>query len=180
MTLLRSLLILFCLTTPCHAGDKIVKEPPLKVHLIGAGEYKPVESLGAFKKYLERYRVEEMLGYINSEIHKAYSPLFSSTTPAQTVEDRKAYLAKRYKFLDEKLAGRDYLLATVHRASNTDNPDNLAAIVSAFATSLTASRARTWNSTACMARPASNAPSKPNSVPPASRRKEREKNWLRI
>src|SRR5947209_12615296 len=30
------------------------------------------------------------------------------------------------------LAGRGYLLATVHRASNTDNPDNLAAIVAAL------------------------------------------------
>lgn len=32
---------------------------PLKIHMIGVGEYKPVESLTEFKKYLEeRYRVE--------------------------------------------------------------------------------------------------------------------------
>jgi glutathione S-transferase len=50
-----------------------------------------------------------MLGYINSEIHKVYSPLFNPKTPPETVEERKAYLAKRYKLLDERLAGRDYL-----------------------------------------------------------------------
>jgi len=33
--------------------------PPLKIHMIGFGEYKPVESLTEFKKYLEKdYRVE--------------------------------------------------------------------------------------------------------------------------
>jgi hypothetical protein len=32
--------------------------PPLRIHLIGIGEYKPVESLTAFKQYLEeRYDV---------------------------------------------------------------------------------------------------------------------------
>lgn len=34
-------------------------EPPLRIHMIGVGEYKPVDSLTEFKKYLEeRYRVE--------------------------------------------------------------------------------------------------------------------------
>jgi len=58
---------------------------------------------------LGRARLQEMLGYINSEIHKVYSPLFNSKTPAETVQERKEYLRKRYKLLDERLAGRDYL-----------------------------------------------------------------------
>ena len=53
--------------------------------------------------------MQEMLGYINSEIHKSYSPLFNQATPAATVEERKAYLKKRYKLIDERLAGRQYL-----------------------------------------------------------------------
>lgn len=55
MKQLQSLLVLSCLTMPCHAADKSKDPAPLKVHLIGAGEYKPVESLGEFKKYLERH-----------------------------------------------------------------------------------------------------------------------------
>src|SRR5262249_38826107 len=34
------------------------KEKPLRVHLIGAGEYNPVESLSEFKKHLEALRAE--------------------------------------------------------------------------------------------------------------------------
>lgn len=58
---------------------------------------------------LERYRVQEMLGYINAEIHKAYSPLFREDTPKETREERMAYLKKRYAFVEAALAGKDYL-----------------------------------------------------------------------
>lgn len=53
--LLSSLLLLGLLTA--HARTQELA--PLKIHMLGAGEYKPVESLTAFKKYLEEhYRVE--------------------------------------------------------------------------------------------------------------------------
>jgi len=67
---------------------------------------------------MDRYRMQEMLGYINSEIHKAYSPLFNPKTPAETVEERKAYLRKRYKILDERLAGRPYLFGDKFSAAD--------------------------------------------------------------
>jgi glutathione S-transferase len=66
----------------------------------------------------ERYRMQEMLGYINSEIHKAYSPLFNAATPAATVDERKAYLKKRYKLIDERLAGRQYLFGDEFSAAD--------------------------------------------------------------
>ncbi len=59
---------------------------------------------------LERYRLQELLGYINSEIHKSYSPLFNPASSDDLKADRKAYLAKRYKLIEERLAdGRKYL-----------------------------------------------------------------------
>jgi glutathione S-transferase len=58
---------------------------------------------------LARYRVQEMLGYINSELHKSYSPLFNPKTPAETREERLEYLRKRYAFIEQALAGKDYL-----------------------------------------------------------------------
>lgn len=57
----------------------------------------------------ERYRVQEMLGYINSELHKTYSPLFNPKTPPETREDRLAYLRKRYALLEKQLASGPYL-----------------------------------------------------------------------
>jgi glutathione S-transferase len=50
-----------------------------------------------------------MLGYINSELHKSYSPLFNPKTPAETREERIEYLRKRYAFIEQTLAGKDYL-----------------------------------------------------------------------
>jgi glutathione S-transferase len=58
---------------------------------------------------LERYRVQEMLGYINSELHKTYSPLFSPASSPELRKDREAYLRKRYALLDKRLATQPYL-----------------------------------------------------------------------
>jgi len=58
---------------------------------------------------LERYRVQEMLGYINSELHKAFSPLFSDKTTPEVREAQIATLKKRYALLDQRLAGKSYL-----------------------------------------------------------------------
>jgi glutathione S-transferase len=58
---------------------------------------------------LERYRVQELLGYINSEIHKSYSPLFNDKTSPEVRAEKHEYLRKRYGVLEKQLAGKDYL-----------------------------------------------------------------------
>jgi type 1 glutamine amidotransferase len=53
-------------------------EKPLRIHLIGIGEYKPVESLTELKKYLEeRYRVEITTSFSlePAQVYKAGKPL---------------------------------------------------------------------------------------------------------
>ena len=57
----------------------------------------------------ERYRVQEMLGYINSEIHKTYSPLFNDKTLPEVRKEKEEYLRKRYGIVEKQLAGRQYL-----------------------------------------------------------------------
>lgn len=88
-------------------SGEVLTEGPAIVQYIA--DRKPEAGLVPQPGTLERYRLQEMLGYINSEIHKTYSPLFNPKTPAETVKERKDYLRKRYKLLDERLAGRDYL-----------------------------------------------------------------------
>jgi glutathione S-transferase len=87
-------------------GSVLTEGPAIVQYL---ADRKPESQLVPAAGTTERYRMQEMLGYLNSEIHKAYSPLFNSATPAATVEERKAYLKKRYKLVDERLAGRAYL-----------------------------------------------------------------------
>ena len=94
----------------------ILTEGPAIVQYLA--DRKPESGLVPAAGSFERYRMQEMLGYINSEIHKAYSLLFYPTTPAATVEERKAYLKKRYKLIDERLAGREYLFGDKFTAAD--------------------------------------------------------------
>jgi glutathione S-transferase len=87
-------------------GSVLTEGPAIVQYL---ADRKPESALVPPAGTLERYRMQEMLGYINSEIHKAYSPLFKPATPEATVAERKAYLKNRYKLIDERLSGRDYL-----------------------------------------------------------------------
>lgn len=59
---------------------------------------------------LARARLQEWLGYVNSEFHKSFGPLFN---PAATEDMKKSAIeaiTKRLDFLEKALAGREYLL----------------------------------------------------------------------
>jgi glutathione S-transferase len=58
---------------------------------------------------LPRYRVMEWLGYINSEIHKNYSPLFNPATSEETRKEKIDYLRKRYDLVEQRLATETFL-----------------------------------------------------------------------
>jgi glutathione S-transferase len=58
----------------------------------------------------QRYRTMEMLGFINSELHKSYTPLFHSETPPAQRSDRLAHLQRRYAFVEAQLAEHPYLV----------------------------------------------------------------------
>ena len=48
-------------------------------------------------------------GYINSEIHKTYTPLFYPNTTPEHRKDREDYLRKRYAVIEKALAGKKHL-----------------------------------------------------------------------
>lgn len=58
---------------------------------------------------MARYRMQEMLGYINSEIHKTFGGLFNPKVSAEQRADAVAHLRKRYAMLDAQLAKGPYL-----------------------------------------------------------------------
>jgi len=73
-------------------------------------DLKPESGLAPANGTLPRYRLQESLGYINSELHKTYSPLFRPATPDEVRQERKDYLRRRYAPLDAVLAKQDWLL----------------------------------------------------------------------
>jgi glutathione S-transferase len=70
----------------------------------------PAAKLAPAAGTLERSRLQEWLAFINSEIHKAFSPLFS----AEASEDMKSFarnnLAKRLGYLEGALGDKKYLM----------------------------------------------------------------------
>ena len=58
----------------------------------------------------ERYRLLEWLGFLSTEIHKGFGPLWNPTTPEAVKEATRDRLFQRFAYLDQQLAGRSYLM----------------------------------------------------------------------
>ena len=87
-------------------GELLTEGPAIVQYL---ADRRPDAKLVAANGTFERYRMQEMLGYINSELHKTYSPMFNPKITPELRADREAYLKKRYALLEKRLADRPYL-----------------------------------------------------------------------
>ena len=89
------------------SGEVLTEGPAIGQYL---ADLKPESGLAPANGTLARYQLQALLNYITSEIHKTYSPLFAADTPEATVANRKAYLQKRYAYLDAILAKQPWLM----------------------------------------------------------------------
>ena len=89
-------------------NGEILTEGPAIVQYLA--DQKPEARLAPANGTLARYRLQEALNYITSEIHKSYSPLFNPKILPEVRAERVEYLRRRYALLDKQLAGRKYLL----------------------------------------------------------------------
>ena len=87
---------------------QILTEGPAVVQYLA--DQKPNSGLSPPAATFERYRFQEMLGYINSEIHKSYAPLFNPATGASERSEKIRYLQKRYAVFEKRLGGHPYLV----------------------------------------------------------------------
>lgn len=87
-------------------GDVLTEGPVISQYL---ADLKPAAGLAPANGTLPRYRLQEILGYINSEIHKSYSPLFNPATSAETREERLQYLRKRYGLIENRLKQSSFI-----------------------------------------------------------------------
>jgi len=59
----------------------------------------------------ERYRLQQWLNFVTSELHKlVFSPLLNPTAPQGAKEFAREKAEPRFAYLNDRLAGRDYLL----------------------------------------------------------------------
>jgi len=58
---------------------------------------------------MERYRVQEWLNYVTSELHKTFAPLFRPNTPEEFKAISRDFLGHRFDWIDKQLAGKRHL-----------------------------------------------------------------------
>jgi glutathione S-transferase len=88
-------------------GEKLTEGPIVVQYL---ADQKPAAGLLPPAGSMERYRVQEWLNFITSELHKSFGPIFRPTTPEEFKKISKENLGKRFDYLDKHLAGRQYLM----------------------------------------------------------------------
>jgi glutathione S-transferase len=59
---------------------------------------------------MERYRLQEWLTFIGTELHKGFGPLFSPATPEEFKTISRDKLGQRLQWVDSQLAGKQYLM----------------------------------------------------------------------
>lgn len=70
----------------------------------------PLKNLAPAAGTLGRYRLQEWIGFISSEIHKNFSSLFNPEMPEAGKQIFRNRLASRYQWLNGELAGKQYLM----------------------------------------------------------------------
>jgi len=96
-------------------GQVLTENPAIALYL---ADQKPAAKLAPAHGTFERYKLEETLAYINSEIHKSYSPLFNPKTTPELRQDRIDYLHKRYPIVEKALTDRPYLFGETFSAAD--------------------------------------------------------------
>ena len=87
---------------------QILTEGPVIVQYLA--DQKPDSGLAPKAGTMERYRLQEWLNFITSEIHKSFSPLFNPTASPDSKEAAKANLTKRFEYVAKNLEGKSYLM----------------------------------------------------------------------
>jgi glutathione S-transferase len=89
-------------------GGELVTEGPVIVQMLA--DKAPGKNLAPARDSAERYKLQERLNYITAELHKNRGTLFSPMLS----DDAKAFFKDRamgkFKYIDGKLAGHDYLM----------------------------------------------------------------------
>jgi glutathione S-transferase len=89
------------------SGEMLTEGPVIVQYL---ADQNPASGLVPPAGSIERYRVQEWLNFITSELHKSFGPIFRPTTPDAYKTISRENLGKRFDWLDKQLAGKQYLM----------------------------------------------------------------------
>src|SRR5712671_2323754 len=89
-------------------NGQVLTEGPAIVQYLA--DQKPESGLAPKAGSFERYRLQEWLNFITTEIHKGFSPLFKPNTPDEYKKIVRDNLAGRFEWLNQQLAGKEHLM----------------------------------------------------------------------
>ncbi|WP_182344317.1 glutathione transferase GstA [Comamonas koreensis] len=85
-----------------------LREGPAIVQYIA--DQAPASKLAPANGTFERYQLQEWLGFIGTEIHKGFSPLFNPNMPDPVKDLARGQVLKRLTWVDAQLAGKEFLM----------------------------------------------------------------------
>jgi glutathione S-transferase len=88
-------------------GERLSEGPAIVQYI---ADLVPAKKLAPAAGTMARYRLQEWLNYITSELHKGFSPLFNPATPADYKPMASARLIDRLTIVDKALAGKEFLM----------------------------------------------------------------------
>jgi glutathione S-transferase len=88
-------------------GERLTEGPAIVQYV---ADQAPAKQLAPANGTMARYRLQEWLNFVTSELHKTYSPLFNAAVPEDYKTIAKARLNDRYRWLDTQLEGKSFLL----------------------------------------------------------------------
>ena len=90
------------------ADGNILREGPAIVQYLA--DLKPEAGLAPAAGTLERYKLQEMLGFLSTEIHKGFIPLLYARLAGNYVETARPKLEQRFQWIDKHLADHPFLM----------------------------------------------------------------------
>jgi glutathione S-transferase len=85
-----------------------LREGPAIVQYIA--DQAPAKNLAPANGTLPRYRLQEWLTFIGTEVHKQFSPLFNPAIPEDVKKMQRDKLASRFQWIDAELKDKQYLM----------------------------------------------------------------------
>jgi glutathione S-transferase len=89
-------------------NGQVLTENPAIVQYIA--DQKPETKLAPANGTLERYRLQEWLGFIGTELHKTFGPLWNPNLAEAEKKATHDKITKRFEFVVKNLEGKQYIM----------------------------------------------------------------------
>ena len=96
-------------------GQRLSEGPAIVQYI---GDKSPASGLMPAAGTMARYRQIEWLNFVSTELHKSYSPLFNPAMPEEGKAVYRERLKGRYKYVNEQLEGKQYLMGDTFTAAD--------------------------------------------------------------